>query len=140
MTIIQFTGSTVALIVRGKNSAAHEPSVMAQHADCILSNGLPVGFYGEDGAGTGESFGSTSGSSTVRSNKIGINMKGVVYDNAGMRNNKRAFYVDAAIARQFGVISTVLIVQCLQKIPADLSGTALDAWLAAWKCGGDSPK
>src|SRR5260221_10661309 len=41
---IKFTGDSVGLIVRGKKSHEHEPGLMEQHADCILSNGAPVGF------------------------------------------------------------------------------------------------
>jgi hypothetical protein len=45
---IPFTDTiSIALIVRGKCSADHHPSLDDQHADCILSDGAPVGFFGD---------------------------------------------------------------------------------------------
>jgi hypothetical protein len=52
-----FSGDQVGLIVRGKKSHAHKPDVMEQHADCILSNGAPVGFFGEGNNGSSNSIG-----------------------------------------------------------------------------------
>src|SRR5919109_2095929 len=51
-TVVTFNGSTVGLIVRGKSGPAHHPGVMEQHADCILSDGSPMGFFGEPVNGT----------------------------------------------------------------------------------------
>jgi hypothetical protein len=68
MKTITFDGKKVALIVRGKLALDHEPDLMAQHADVILGDGTPIGFFGE-GEGT-----SGSGASS------GSGMKGVVYN------------------------------------------------------------
>lgn len=113
-TII-FTGSDrIGLVVRGKKSHAHEPDLMAQHADCILSNGAPIGFYGE--GNTGSSSGGSSGSaasgkkSAGSSNSTGFAMSGVVYDASSLAR-KRAPYVDLGIAKGTNTISTVLLVQ-----------------------------
>lgn len=91
----KFTGDAVALIVRGKRSHAHEPGVMEQHADCIMSDGAPIGFFGEGAGGSG------SGGST------GIGMDGAVYD-YGEFQTKRPFYVDGATAQARKVVSAVL--------------------------------
>jgi hypothetical protein len=107
---IVFSGSQVALIVRGKNSAAHRPELMEQHADCVLSNGAPIGFYGEgnDGSSAGGSSGiaKVSKTSAASFNSSGFGMSGVVFEFAQL-SRFRANYVDAAIARSTGTISTV---------------------------------
>lgn len=79
-----------------------DPSVLAQHADCILPNGFPIGFFGQGPVRTGESVGSGSSLSS------GINMHGVVFDHAAMAA-QRPFYIDAKQAKATGVVSTVLI-------------------------------
>lgn len=88
-------GGKVALIVRGKLGPVHHPGNMEQHADCILSNGAPFGFFGE---GDGDS-----------SNRVGMSMKGIVYDYPAFQR-KRPFYVDLKQAQTARVISTVLLV------------------------------
>jgi hypothetical protein len=93
----KFAGERVGLVVRGKFSHEDRPSVFKQHADCILSNGAPVGFFGE-GVG-GES-----------SNAVGLRMSGQVYDYKEMQR-KRAWYVSQSLARTGEVVSTVLILQ-----------------------------
>ncbi len=113
-TTYTFSGDRVALVVRGKTSHSHTPGKLQQHADCALSNGAPVGFFGT--GNTGSSGGSSSGvggsskSSANSSNSRGLGMTGVVYDQASLAKN-RANYVDGAIARGTGTISTVLFVQ-----------------------------
>jgi hypothetical protein len=106
---VRFTGSParVGLIVRGKLSASHHPDLMAQHADAILSDGSPVGFYGEGYGGS--------------SNQVGMGMQGVVYGYQDMRIN-RPFYVDADNAVANRVVSTVLLVQV-----TSAQATAFDA-------------
>jgi hypothetical protein len=91
-----FSGDQVGLIVRGKKSHAHKPDVMEQHADCILSNGAPVGFFGEGNNGS--------------SNSIGMGMQGEVYDFSEL-SKKRAGYVDQHKAKTLGVVSTGLFIQ-----------------------------
>jgi hypothetical protein len=111
-TTFTFAGDSVALIVRGKTSHSHAPGLLEQHADCILSNGAPVGFYGQgnDGSSGGSSgVGGTSKSSANSSNSSGLGMTGIVYDYS-LLLRKRAPYVDAGIARGMGMISTVLFV------------------------------
>jgi hypothetical protein len=65
---VTFDGTKIALIVRGKINTNHEPGLLAQHADAILPDGSPIGFFGE---GDGKSG---SGAS------VGLGMEGVVYD------------------------------------------------------------
>ena len=99
-----FTGDKVALIVRGKLSAAHEPGNMEQHADCILPDGSPVGFFGE---GDGDKL-----------NSVGMSMKGVVYDHSELLIHRKP-YVDFKAAVAYQVISTLLIID-VDKKQADL--------------------
>jgi hypothetical protein len=94
-SFVGFPGNLVGLIVRGKENHAHEPGLMEQHADCILSNGAPVGFYGEGNDGS--------------SNSSGLGMQGIVYDFAQMQRKRRP-YVDASSARGSKMLSTYLLV------------------------------
>lgn len=94
-----FAGTRVALIVRGKTDADHSPGVMAQHADAIRSNGSPVGYFGTAGEGSG-----------YTTSAVLIGIRGEVYDLDGFKKH-RPFYVDAARARTYQVISTVLMIQ-----------------------------
>lgn len=84
---IVFAGDKVALIGRGKTSAEHSPGKLEQHADCVRSNGSPVGYFGEAGEGSGY---------TISAVLIGI--RGEVYDLDGFKRS-RPYYVDATIAR-----------------------------------------
>lgn len=122
-----FSGNQIALIVRGKTSHAHEPELMQQHADCVLSNGSPIGFYGAGNAGSSagasSGVGKSSKSSAGSSNSSGIAMTGLVYDFAAL-SRFRANYVDAGIARGTKTISTVLFVQ--------VSAAEASAFDAAW--------
>ncbi len=68
MITLQFTGDSVALIVRGKTGPEHQPDLMNQHADCVLSDGACIGFFGE-GAGLSGSGGS-----------LGLGMRGETCD------------------------------------------------------------
>ncbi|MFM9970472.1 MAG: hypothetical protein ACKVQK_18945 [Burkholderiales bacterium] len=111
MTTVDFTGSAVGLIVRGKTSPAHAPGNMEQHADCVLSDGSPIGFFGEGGANTGASARQDSW------NVVGMNMKGVVYDYNLLRIH-RPFYIDAALARTYDVKSTLLVIDVTPPIAA----------------------
>lgn len=102
------TGGFVGLVVRGKVSHSHHPGNLDQHADCILSNGAPVGFYGTGGGSSGS---------------VGLGMAGVVYDYRSMLVH-RPYYVDAALAARYGVHSTILLVR--------VSGTEAALFDAAW--------
>jgi hypothetical protein len=51
--------NVIGLIVRGKQNDSHSPGNMEQHADCILPNGQPVGFFGGEGDASSGSGGST---------------------------------------------------------------------------------
>lgn len=110
-TKLSFTGTRIALIVRGKQNAAHEPDVDAQHADCILTDGSPVGF-----------FGSGAGWSGV-SGRVGMGLDGVVADYSWFIAH-RPYYVDLTLAKRYGLISTVLTV--------DVSATAAAQFAAYW--------
>ena len=103
MKQIKLSGLQIGLIVRGKTSDTHNPGVMAQHADCILADGAPIGFFG--GGDNPYSSGSTSG----WSQSTGINMEGYVADYAVFQKI-RPYYVDYAKAKLYKVTSTVLIV------------------------------
>jgi hypothetical protein len=104
-----FAGDRVGLIVRGKTSTDDDPGVMAQHADCITSNGAPMGFFGEGNDG---SF-----------NSSGVGMSGAVYDFTALGQH-RPYYTDIAMAKGYGVVSTALIIS----VPP-LQGAAFDdAW------------
>lgn len=103
MTTVEFTGSVVGLIVRGKTSADHVPGKLEQHADCVLSDGSPIGFFGEDGANTGASSGQGSW------NTSGMNLKGAVYDYHLLRF-QRPYYVNGASAAKVDLKSTLLVV------------------------------
>ena len=94
---ISFAGDKVALVVRGKESAEHVPGKLEQHADCVRSNGAPVGYFGEGGEGSG-----------YLTSAVLIGIRGEVYDLDGFNRN-RPFYVDAALARAYKVISTALV-------------------------------
>lgn len=115
--------NVVGLIVRGKTSESHSPGVMAQHADCILPGGQPVGFFGGGGdassgsSGSG-SIGSTANGPSISFNKTGMNMKGsVAYYNDMLRI--RPMYADARLAKKYKVVSTVLLLE-VTKNQADL--------------------
>ncbi len=115
MTSIDFSsGARIGLIVRGKTSVAHEPGNMEQHADCVLPNGAPVGFFGEGGAHTGASAKQGSW------NSIGMNMHGVVYDYSLLKIH-RPYYVDAALAKKYKVISTLLVVDTAATVASEFS-------------------
>lgn len=103
MERIRFKRNMVGLIVRGKLDDGHVPGIMQQHADCILPNGEPVGFFGNNGAATG-------GASSVSWNSVHMNKQGVVID---YRRMKRImpYFVDVAVAKKRGVKSTVLLVE-----------------------------
>ena len=48
MTLLVFDGRSVAFICRGKTSLSQSPNLTDQHGDCVLENGAPIGFFGED--------------------------------------------------------------------------------------------
>jgi len=110
-TIVKFSSSDscIGLIVRGKLSAQHHPGAMAQHADVILADGSPVGFYGEGNGGN--------------SNSVGLGMQGVVYDHAALRI-QRPYYIDVSSAVSNRVVSTVLLV----KVTSDQANKFAKSW------------
>lgn len=95
---VAFTGLSVALIVRGKESAEHSPSKLAQHADCVRSDGSPVGYFSRDGAGSGFLSAATL-----------LGVDGKVYGLEEFRKN-RPFYIDWKKAKAYNVVSTALVV------------------------------
>ncbi len=111
---IIFGGNRVGLLVRGKSGPDDEPGLLAQHADCVLSNGMPVGFFGEGSRSKSAAAPSGSGASSAKSvgssNAKGFAMSGVVYDLAKLQIH-RAPYVDQGLARASGVVTTVVLVQ-----------------------------
>lgn len=116
---LAFAGpSTVGLVVRGKRSATHVPGLMQQHADCILPDGSPIGFYGD---GPPRTSGGSSGGS---SNTLGMNMTGLVADYTKMRM-MRPQYVDLATAKKYGVMSTILTI----RVTTGEAFAFLDYWI-----------
>jgi hypothetical protein len=86
----------IGLVVRGKTGLGHSPGVMAQHADCILGSGEPLGFYGDANGG--------------RSNGIGMNMTGAVFRYDKLYNSQRRSYVDLETAKTDNLVSGVLLI------------------------------
>ncbi|CAL95252.1 hypothetical protein [Azoarcus olearius] len=141
---IVFSGDRVALIVRGKTSHTHDPGLLAQHADCVLSNGAPIGFFGEGNIGSSgnasSGIGGSSRWSANSSNSSGVGMTGAVYDFATL-SRKRANYVNAATARGTGTVSTVLLVQvsaaeaaAFDKAWADMMASPGMFNIVGWNC------
>jgi hypothetical protein len=116
--VIDFhTGSKkIGLIVRGKQGPDQHPGALEQHADVVLADGSPVGFFGEGNDG---SF-----------NSVGMSMQGVVYDYTALRRH-RPFYVDQGSAISNRVVSTVAVIDVDQK--------TADAFKAAWERMKQSP-
>jgi len=112
------TQQRVGLIVRGKFGPNHHPGKLDQHADCILPNGAPMGFFGEGNDNSG--------------NGIGLRMQGVVYDFARMEI-ERPYYVDRAKALAARVVSTVLLVG----VDSAAAKLFKNAWEAMTKEPGD---
>jgi hypothetical protein len=110
--VVTFSGQQkqIGLIVRGKQSPTHHPDKLAQHADAILSDGSPIGFYGEGNDASG--------------NAIGMRMQGVVYDYAAL-NIHRPWYVNVKSAIANRVVSTVLLIGVDKK--------AADLFTGAWE-------
>ena len=99
---LRFSGRQIALIVRGKTSPDHRPSTLNQHADCILSTGGPVGYFGDDKPYSG---GSASGSWM----SLGMNLQGFVAHHEDFTQFRRQ-YVDLQSARSANAVSTLLFV------------------------------
>jgi hypothetical protein len=114
--IISFAGDKVALIVRGKTSETHSPGVLEQHADCAKSNGAPVGYFGEGGAGSGYNL-----------SALLFGIHGEVYEMNEFQIH-RPFYVDCTLARAASIMSTVLVVQV-----ANGEGTKFDDYWTSLK-------
>ena len=110
-TVVDFNSNPrkIGLVVRGKLAPDHHPDVLAQHADAILADGSPIGFYGQGNNQSG--------------NAIGMSMHGVVYDYNAMRKY-RPWYVDVDSAVANRVVSSVLLIDVDQ-------GTA-DTFTRAW--------
>jgi hypothetical protein len=135
--LMTFDGNTVGLIVRWKTGPTHRPAVWSQHADCILSNGAPIGYFGEPAAnnvasGSSGAVGSSAGSSmfgssggTVGGSPGGsgtvMNMKGAVYDYFGLARS-RSYYMSVQLAQRDSVPSTVLLVPATAKQAAAFDG------------------
>lgn len=88
--------NAIGMIVRGKVAPNHHPGKMEQHTGCILSNGAPIGFFGE---GDGDS-----------ANIVGMSMKGTVYTHKEFER-KRPYYINLKKAQASRIISTVLIIE-----------------------------
>ena len=114
ITYSTFGGDRIALIVRGKTSADHDPSVMAQHADCALSNGAPIGYFGEPaGGGSSDrlpsSIGGSGRSGMGSTNLSGMSRVGAVYDYRALRRECEAD-VELGAAQGSNTVSTALLI------------------------------
>ncbi len=121
--IYTIKNNIIGLIVRGKQNDKHIPNKIEQHADCILPDGEPVGFYGTDGDASSGSSGSGSVASwqngpSLSLNNSGINMKGMVAYHDDLLK-MRPMYVDITLAKKYNVKSTVLLLE-VTKSQADL--------------------
>ena len=98
---INLDGSSLGYVVRGMADISHSPSVFQQHADCVLSTGEPVGFFGNAGAGSG-------GVSSLSWNSMSMNMipKALGYDEM---LSLIPHFVDSHKAKEMKCFSTVLI-------------------------------
>lgn len=86
----------IALVVRGKQGPNQHPDKLDQHADVILQNGSPRGFFGTGNDNSG--------------NAIGLRMDGIVYDYPLFQRH-RPQYVNADMAVSRRVVSTVLVIE-----------------------------
>jgi hypothetical protein len=86
---------SIAIIIRGKHNEAHEPGPFDQHADVVLSDGSPYGYFGE-GVGFSADY--------------GMFMDGVVY-NYDVFKQKRPYYIDSEYAKRVNVISTICVIR-----------------------------
>ncbi len=98
----------IGLIIRGKHSETHNPDLLEQHADVVLSDGAPIGYFGEGGGAFARS---------------GMFMDGVIYDYNSLKQ-QRPYYVDLDLARQLNVISTI----CTIKVEDDVAKKFDDYW------------
>src|SRR5204863_1204948 len=98
---------------------------MAQHTDCILPDGAPIGFYGQ------EKDHLTGQWPTNPSTVIGMNMPGVVYDYKGIKTT-RPWYVDVAMAKQQQVYSTILKLH----VTKDRANRFKNSWLGMQRAPG----
>lgn len=124
MRTLQFDGTKIALIVRGKRDHAHEPRMFEQHADVILADGSPMGFFGHKQPHVSGWSDRSATTGLVKSTtlKTGLNNKGVVFDYQGFRI-ARPWYVDAAMAKQkVGVVSCVLVINVSESEAALFKG------------------
>jgi hypothetical protein len=108
-TKIDFPANCVGLIVRGKRNDDHFPALTEQHADCILPDGGPVGYFGNEGDGSCGEFPSGRGWSASW-NRSGMNMNGFVAYYHDFQHY-RPQYVNIDLAKKFNLVSTVLIAQ-----------------------------
>ena len=100
-------GDIIGLVVRGKLNPKDNPFYISQHADCILSNGTPVGFFapGRDNTYSGGSWSSGSALS-------GMDRKGSVFwGPEGYETQDRLFYVDLNNAEKENIVSTTLLLK-----------------------------
>src|SRR5262245_27798558 len=100
----------VALIVRGKLNRNHSPGLNSQHADVVLTNGEPCGFFGEGGGISGWAGDAKAGA--LKRALGAMRMKGAVYNYRDFESTDQA-YINAAEALRAGKVSTVLVIDGL---------------------------
>lgn len=144
-TTVNFSGGgRIGLVVRGKKSHHHSPDWLGQHADCILSSGAPIGFYGAANAGGSSNGPSGSGAvsrkAATSSNASGLAMTGMVFDVKGLARN-RAEYIDLGVAQATKTVSTVLLIQvsareaaAFDKAWLDLTADPGSFQIVGWNC------
>lgn len=118
--IVKFSGDRVGLIVRGMSGPDERPWYISQHADCILSDGTLIGFFGDGPGGSSASGRSISGGS----GSSGFGLGGHVFDKNDYKT-RRPQYINIDSARSKTVLSTVILVPVSQKQAKLYS----DAWV-----------
>lgn len=102
MERIEIKHNVIALIIRGKKSAEHNPGINS-HADCILPGGEPLGYFSAQGTQSG---GDSSGSW----HSVGLNQQGQVIDYSIMKRALKA-YTNPEIAHSKKLYSTILLIE-----------------------------
>lgn len=106
---IQLDEASIGYIVRGKNGPNDAPGLFAQHADCVLSSGEPVGFFGLAGPGT----------ASASWNSIAMNQRASALGYDHMLENRAAF-VDVVASKNKRLYSTILIISEIDNLKCSL--------------------
>lgn len=115
MTTIAWAGSSasllaprwrIGLIVRGMTRPGATPAGEG-HADCVLSNGSPIGFFANSEIPTSGS--ASSGSATLGARALAASLDGEVWRYARLAT-ERPEYIHQGVAAANDVVSTLLAI------------------------------